>query len=254
MFIPSSIVLHLPHASAFIPEDLLQDFLLSDQELQEELNRITDHATDRIFQQIFPEAKAIVFPVSRLVVDPERFSDDSQEPMSQVGMGVTYTKGSLLQPLRKIFTHVKRQELLKRFYNPHHQKLTEAVEESLSDNNHCLIIDGHSFPALPLPYELQQTAFRPDFCLGPDDFYTPEELVAKIEGELESCGYSTARDQPFSGTIIPMKHYRKDHRVQSLMIEINRWFYLAEDYSVDLEKMRTLIGALRRVGEALESH
>ena len=81
----SPIVLHLPHASTLIPEDLRNDFLLSDQELFGELARITDHATDVIFQQAFPEAKAIVFPVSRLVVDPERFSDDSQEPMSQVG-------------------------------------------------------------------------------------------------------------------------------------------------------------------------
>ena len=209
----SSIVLHLPQASTFLSEDLLQDFFLSDQELQEELNRITDHATDRIFQQVFPEAKAIVFPVSRLVVDPERFSDDSQEWMSQVGMLVTYIKGSLLQLLRKVSTHSKRHELLKRFYNPHHQKLTEAVEESLSDNNHCLIIDGRSFPALPQPYELQQTASRPDFCLGTDDLHTLEELVAKIEGELESCGYLTARDQPFSGTIVQMKHYWKDQRV-----------------------------------------
>ena len=105
-------ILHLPHASTLIPEDLRNDFLLSDQELQEELNRITDHATDQIFQQAFPEAKAIVFPVSRLVVDPERFSDDFQEPMSQVGMGVTYTRGSLRQPLRVQPTKAKCQELL----------------------------------------------------------------------------------------------------------------------------------------------
>ena len=168
-----SMILHLPHASTFIPEDLRQDFLLSDQELQEELNRITDHATDQIFQQAFPEAKAIVFPVSRLVVDPERFSEDSQEPMSQIGMGVTYTKGSLRQPLREQPTQEKRQELLERYYIPHHQKLTDAVEESLLTNDHCLIIDGHSFPALPLPYELNQTAFRPYFCIGTDDFHTP---------------------------------------------------------------------------------
>ena len=82
----SSIVLHLPHASTLIPKDLRDDFMLSDEELREELNWITDHATDQIFQQAFPAAQAIVFPVSRLVVDPERFSDDSQEPMSQVGM------------------------------------------------------------------------------------------------------------------------------------------------------------------------
>ena len=106
-------ILHLPHASTFIPEDLRDDFLLSDQELLAELIRITDHATDQIFQQAFPEAKAIVFPViSRLVVDPERFSEDSQEPMSQVGMGVTYTRGSLRQPLRELSGQEKRQELL----------------------------------------------------------------------------------------------------------------------------------------------
>ena len=125
-----------------------------------------------------------MFPVSRLVVDPERFSEDSQEPMNQVGMGVTYTRGSLRQPLREQLTQGKRQELLERYYIPHHQKLTEAVEESLLANNHCLIIDGHSFPALPLPYELNQTAFRPDFCLGTDDFHTPEELVTKFVKEF----------------------------------------------------------------------
>ena len=83
-------ILHLPHTSTLIPKNFRQDFLLSDQELQEELNRITDHATDAIFQGAFSKANAIVFPVSRLVVDPERFSKDSQESMSQVGMGVTY--------------------------------------------------------------------------------------------------------------------------------------------------------------------
>ena len=78
--------------------------------------------------------------------------------------------------------------------------------------------------------------------------------MAKIEGELESCGYLTARDQPFSGTIMPMKHYRKDHRVQSLMIEINRWLYLGEDYSVDSERTKTLVSVLRRVAEGLEDN
>jgi hypothetical protein len=54
--------------------------------------------------------------VSWLVVDSKRFSVDSQEPMSKVGMSVTYTKGSLRQPLRNQLTQSKRQELLERFY------------------------------------------------------------------------------------------------------------------------------------------
>ena len=169
-------------------------------------------------------------------------------------MGLTCTRGSLCQPLREQPSQGKRQELLERYYIPHHQKLTEAVEESLLASDHCLIIDGHSFLALPLPYELEQTAFRPDFCLGTDDFHTPEELVAKVEKILENCGYSTARDRPFSGTIAPMKHYRKDRRVQSLMIEINRWLYLGEDYSVDSERTKLLVSVLRRVAEGLKDN
>jgi hypothetical protein len=62
--------------------------------------------------------------------------------------------------------------------------LAEADEESLAANNHCLIIDGHVSPDLPLPYELQQTAFQPDFCFGTDEFHPPEELEAKFVKEF----------------------------------------------------------------------
>ena len=85
-------ILHLSHDSTFILEDLRQDFLLSDNELQEKLNWITDHATDVIFQKAFPKAHAVVFPVSRLVLDPERLSEVFHETMSQVVMGATYTR------------------------------------------------------------------------------------------------------------------------------------------------------------------
>ena len=46
-----------------------------------------------------------------------------------------------------------------------------------------------------------------------------------------------------------MEHYRKDQRVQSLMIEINRWLYLGEDYSVDSDRVEALIRVLRRAEE-----
>ena len=112
-------------------------------------------------------------------------------------MGVTYTRGSLRQPLREQLTQGKRQELLERYYIPHHQKPTDAVEESLLANDHCLIFDGHSFPALLLRYELNQTTFWPDFCVGTDDFHAPEELVAKVEKELASLGYSDSSRAAF---------------------------------------------------------
>ena len=53
---------------------------------------------------------------------------------------------------------------------------------------------------------------------------------------------------------MPMKHYRKEERVQTLMIEINRWLYLGEDYSLDSERLEMMVEKLRRVGEVLEQN
>jgi predicted N-formylglutamate amidohydrolase len=93
------------------------------------------------------------------VVDPERFLGDSQELMGQVGLSVICNAGSVRQSLRNQSTQSKHQELLERFYIPHHQRLTDAVEESLRVSHSCLIIDEHSFPAMVLPFELNQTVF-----------------------------------------------------------------------------------------------
>ena len=85
-------------------------------------------------------------------------------------------------------------------------------------------------------------AARPDFCLGTDDFHTAEKLVGRVESELQRLGYSSARNAPFNGTIVPLKHYRKDQRVQSLM---------KEDYSVDRASLRKVVVALDSVREKL---
>ena len=52
---------------------------------------MTDHFTDELFAGSSGTAR-VVYPVSRLVVDPERFVDDAQETMVSRGMGVIYTK------------------------------------------------------------------------------------------------------------------------------------------------------------------
>ena len=56
--------------------------MLSDKELSAKLLRMTDHYTH------------VIFPVSRLIIDPERFPDDLMETTSEVGMGVIYTRTS----------------------------------------------------------------------------------------------------------------------------------------------------------------
>ena len=79
----SSWVIHLPHASTIIPAAVRPELLLSDQDLTLEVLRMTDHLTDELVATALSTAQRVCFPVSRLVLDPERFPIDADEPMSQ---------------------------------------------------------------------------------------------------------------------------------------------------------------------------
>jgi len=209
------IILHIPHASTVLPSEV--EFLLGQEALAYEVDAMTDHHTDRLFD--LPGAHRCVFPVSRLVVDPERFIDD---PMESVGMGVVYMRTAEGEALRDI-SDMDRSALIDTYYHPHHKKLTRIVDSCLEQHDQCLIIDCHSFPAQPLPYESDRN--RPDICIGTDTYHTSTELKDYLSAAFKALGYDVAIDSPFSGTIVPLKHYHKDQRVESVMIEVNRSLY-----------------------------
>jgi N-formylglutamate amidohydrolase len=209
------VILHVPHSSRAIPSGC--QFLLTAIELEAELDKLTDHDTHSLFN--YAGAAKIVFPVSRVVVDPERFLED---PMESVGMGVVYTRTADGKALRAI-SNTERLVLIDTYYHPHHASLTSLVDDSLKQHGRCLIIDCHSFPAQPLPYETDSN--RPDICIGTDTFHTSTELVDGLSEAFKALGYVVAIDSPFRGTIVPLNHYHTDRRVSSIMIEVNRSLY-----------------------------
>ena len=86
--IPPWLVFHVPHDSQLIPNNIRSQFSLSKEELEDELLKMTDHHTLALFARDVPSSQIVHSKVSRLVVDVERFADDTQESMSKVGMGV----------------------------------------------------------------------------------------------------------------------------------------------------------------------
>ena len=231
-----TIIFHIPHSSTVIPDDIREQFLLQQHELDQQVKLLTDWYTSDLFSSaVHASGVAIEFPISRIVVDPERFQIDSQEPMSEVGMGVLYTRtthGDLMRA--KVFTQGKyRKNLLDTYYNPHHEALTQLVKDQLEQHHHALIIDCHSFPASPLPYEMNQTGQRPDICIGTDDFHTPPWLTYNLENAFKALGYSVAINSPFAGSLVPLNYYGKHKSVYSIMIEVNRSIYMNEE---NLEK------------------
>jgi N-formylglutamate amidohydrolase len=126
-------------------------------------------------------------------------------------------------------TPAERSSLLARFYEPHHQALTDAVATSLDAHGACLVVDGHSFPSRPLPYEPDQREDRPDICIGTDAFHTPTWLRDAAVSEFEREGFEVAIDRPFAGALVPLEFYGRDPRVMAFMVEINRGLYMDED-------------------------
>jgi N-formylglutamate deformylase len=223
----SPVLLHVPHAGTEIPAWARRHLLLDDTELAAEVAALTDHRTDEIAAAVVERAGvrpwALVNPVSRFVVDPERFPDEREE-MAAVGMRAVYTRGTRGQVVRAD-DPVHRDALLAAFYEPWAEAARAAVDDRLAATGRAVLLDVHSYPPAPLPYELHADGQRPAVCLGTDPVHTPAWLVDAAREAFAPVG-SVGLDSPFAGTYVPLAHHGWDDRVLSLMVELRRDVYL----------------------------
>jgi N-formylglutamate deformylase len=244
------IVANIPHSSIVIAQDIRESLLLNDNELEQELLFMTDWYVDELFACISElGGVAIKFSNSRLVVDPERFLDNEKEIMASRGMGVIYMKTSSGRDLRKTLSNGEKDDLINRYYKPYHEAIELEVANMLNRFGKCLIIDCHSFPSKPLPYELNQDMARPDICLGTDPFHTPAKVTEIMEDCFRKEGLNSKRNMPFEGTYVPLKYLNNDNRVLSIMVEVNRKLYMHEvtgEKSNDFLNIQEVIASMTR--------
>ncbi|CAB4574447.1 unannotated protein [freshwater metagenome] len=220
------VILHAPHGSRFIPDELLPTYLVDENELDRERDLMTDHFTDEMVESAVAAtgASAIVNRLSRFVVDVERFPDEREE-MLAVGMGAFYTHGSQGQRIRA--SSVMTDPALREFFDAYSLAFTELVQRTVDAHGRAIIIDVHSYPTSPLPYEVHSHEPRPQLDIGADETHTPAELIDAVRsafGELES-----GVNDSFHGTYVPLRFYdARDTRVQSVMLEIRRDVYMDE--------------------------
>ncbi|MFE5483436.1 N-formylglutamate amidohydrolase [Streptomyces sp. NPDC056527] len=224
----SPVLLHVPHSSRELPPDVRDGIVLDDEELARELDHITDSHTERIADLAAGAAATtpwrFVNRLSRLVVDPERFPDEREE-MIAVGMGAVYTRTTHRAVLRP--ADLDARPLLERYFEPYARAMTAAVADRLATVGRAVIIDVHSYPTAPLPYELHGAGPRPPICLGTDRHHTPPALLAAARAAFRGFG-GVGTDSPFAGTYVPLEHYGRDTRVSALMVEIRRDVYMKE--------------------------
>ncbi|WP_018549410.1 N-formylglutamate amidohydrolase [Streptomyces sp. LaPpAH-108] len=224
----SPVLLHVPHAARALPDEVRAGLVLDDTALARELDHLTDAHTDMLAERAAELASVrpwrFVNRLSRLVVDPERFPDEREE-MLAVGMGAVYTRTTRREPLRP--EPADAGPLVERYFRPYAEAMTRAAAGRLAATGRAVVIDVHSYPTKPLPYELHQDGPRPAVCLGTDPFHTPPELTGAARAAFARCG-DVGLDSPFSGTYVPLAHYGVDRRVSALMVEIRRDTYMTE--------------------------
>lgn len=227
----SGILIHVPHSSRTIPEEVRRDLLLSEAELELELDLITDSKTDELAYSALakvsgeiPTPTLFVNQLSRFVIDPERFPDE-REVMNEVGMGAVYRKTSSGAQLR--LEEFDERQLLKRYFDPYAEALGAAVASILDRAGKAVIIDLHSYRASQHPNAINHGQRRPAICIGTDPFHTPSWLVEIFREEFGEIG-DWFENQPYAGTYVPLTFYGKEPRVASIMMETRADTFLDE--------------------------
>jgi N-formylglutamate amidohydrolase len=82
-----------------------------------------------------------------------------------------------------------------------------------------------------LQCSLYQGDAKFDFNIGTDTFHTPNEWVGASVKFFTDRGFRLGINEPYAGSIVPMKHYQNDKRVKSIMLEVNRNLYMNNDYT-----------------------
>ncbi|MEV4330968.1 N-formylglutamate amidohydrolase [Streptomyces sp. NPDC049597] len=247
----SPVLLHVPHSSRAIPGNIRRGIVLDDGALEKELDHITDSHTAEIAAVAAAACETtpwrFVNQLSRLVIDPERFPDEREE-MLAVGMGAVYMRTTHCQVLRP--DGYEGSDLVRRYFEPYAAAMTAAVDARLAAAGRAVVIDVHSYPTEPLPYELHGDGPRPPICLGTDPVHTPTGLLDAAREAFAAFG-GTGTDSPFAGTYVPLKHYGRDERVSALMIEIRRDVYMEEPGGQAGPGLQALGAALAGLVEAV---
>ena len=226
-----NIVLHIPHSSTVVPENLEKQHRDAVRSLRENSFNLVDYFTDSLFlpDKEHPRMPSIVAPCMRILVDMERMPDD---PLEAKGFGIV-SKWAL-----DLYGEAFRKQALCWYIEYHRSAMMQ-----LNALKKPLLIDCHSFSALPTPL----CAFPPniDICIGwnKDETRPTQKVLDLVISYFANLGYSVGLNEPFSNS----KTFPGATDYHSLMIEINKRCYMNEETLAKSSNFITLHNQLQRL-------
>lgn len=232
------VVVDVPHAGEWVPDDLGRKMEIGDQKLRRDL----DLYVDKIWQTA-PElgATLMVSNVSRYVVDLNR-ADDDVSPETVKGAnridedgyyqdrGVVWRTTTAKTPvMSNPLTKKEFRDRLDRFYYPYHEALEAEIKRVRSEFGYCLLIDGHSMPSKGRKGHSDPGRKRAEIVPGDVDGKSCDRTVRWIvEEHFRDAGFSVRSNEPYKGGWITRHYGRPTKGVHAIQIEVRRDLYMNE--------------------------
>lgn len=232
------VVVDVPHAGEWIPDEVLDEMVVGDQKLRRDLDLYVD--------ELWAEAPAlgatlIASNVSRYVVDLNRAADDVSprtvhgarridQPGYYQDRGVvwrTTTDGTPV--MARPMTHEAFERRIATFHTPYHMTIEAEIERVRQQFGYCLLVDGHSMPSRGRSGHTDTGSRRADIVPGDVEGRSCAPILTRtVCDHFRLEGYSVRPNTPYKGGWITRYFGKPRHGVHAIQIEVNRALYMDE--------------------------
>lgn len=232
------IVVDVPHAGEWIPDEVLDEMTVGDQVLRRDL----DLYVDQLWKDA-PELGATLIrsKVSRYVVDLNRAEDDVS-PRTVVGAtkidrpGYYHDRGVVWRTTTDgtpVMSSAMSPETFRRrietFHTPYHQAIRDEIERVKEAFGYCILVDGHSMPSKGRSGHSDTGARRADIVPGDVGGKSCDPALTRaVVKHFRKKGYSVAPNTPYKGGWITRSFAAPRDNVHAIQIEVNRDLYMDE--------------------------
>jgi N-formylglutamate amidohydrolase len=251
------VVLSVPHAGRAYSDALLKAARLS----RARLETLEDRYVDRlVWRAVADGAVAIVADTPRAEIDlnreegeidpaliapPPRSADLIQSPRSRGGLGLVPSRiagsGAIW---RQRLPAAELERRIAHIHRPFHDSVAAAMTAARDRFGIAILLDCHSMPPRG------EAGPEPRIVLGDRHGTSIASWLAEAaEAAVHRAGFAVARNAPYAGGHITVRHGRPAENLHALQIEIDRSYYLdpaLREPGPHFDKVARLIASVAR--------
>ena len=233
------VVVDVPHAGEWIPDEVAREMILQDQVLKRDLDLYVD--------QLWQDAPAlgatlIASNVSRYVLDLNRAADDVSPETVQGAQAIdrpgyykdrgvvwrTTTDGAPV--MAKAMTPEAFERRIATFHAPYHAALRSACDRVRQQFGYCVLVDGHSMPSRGRSGHTDPGSRRADIVPGDIEGASCAGAISGlVHDHFKLQGYRVKPNTPYKGGFITRHFGQPSERLHAIQIEVNRDLYMDEE-------------------------